>query len=244
MIVVVEGPPGSGKSYSCVTRIYNALNRGQYVATNIQLSEGWALEFAKASRLRRLIPGRVEKLAAKYEANLFMSGDLEELMRVRLQGKGEERGLLLLDEAHNWMNSRTWTAGDRERLVRFFTQHRKLGWNVFLVSQRSAAIDAQVRGLCEYRITLRNLRRVRLAGIPVVPFNLFLALWSWESVSNELVQRDFYRLNKRIARQYDSLALSHGLEEEGFEAIWLPPLAEVPEAPSSVTAEVPNQPAA
>ncbi|MFN8131542.1 MAG: zonular occludens toxin domain-containing protein [Solirubrobacteraceae bacterium] len=59
-----------------------------------------------------------------------MSHDLQELFRVRMPGRREGRGVMVLDEAHNWMNSRLWKDTDRLELVRFFSQHRKLGWDV------------------------------------------------------------------------------------------------------------------
>lgn len=222
MIAVVEGPPGSGKSYSCVKRIIDALDQGKVVATNVDLMPGWSETAARANFLRRCVPGRVSNYVRSYEDRLFVSGDLDELLRVRIPGTKEGRGVMVLDEAHNWCNARFWTDGDRSTLVRFFSQHRKLGWDVYLITQRAENIDVQIRSLAEYRITLRNLRRMKVWGIPLLPFNFFLALWSWEGGVRTLVKRDGYLLHKRIASLYDTLATSHGLEDDEFDPIMLP----------------------
>src|SRR3954462_13363316 len=41
MIALIVGPPGSGKSYTSVALIAEALRNGKPVATNIELSEDW-----------------------------------------------------------------------------------------------------------------------------------------------------------------------------------------------------------
>jgi hypothetical protein len=241
MIAVVEGPPGSGKSFSSTRRIVTALEQGKYVATNIEMEAGgptwddWARAAAKSNAVRRCIPGRVRSSTEWYRRSVFVSGDLDRLMRVRLPPckrcsackrgsacRKESRGVMVLDEAHNWLNARNWQGQDRDRIVKWFTQHRKLGWDVFLITQRGNNIDVQVRALAEYRILLRNLRRVKVWGVPILPFNLFLALWTWEGGTGDLVKREAYLLNKRVAGMYDTMATSHGLEDDEFEPIWLP----------------------
>lgn len=235
MIVLWTGAPGSGKSYSAVKLIVDALEAGKCVATNVALADDWALQAAKGNPFRRLVPGRVKATARRWEARTLVSDDLDDLFRVRLEGRGESRGVMVLDEAHNWVNSRTWDTDEtgqgrskgeatmrRLKVVRFFTQHRKLGWDVFLITQSAEAVDAQIRRLFEYHVTLRNLRRFKVVGIPVMPFNFFLALWGWNDAGGSIVKRQAFRLNRRIARLYDSLALSHGLEDDELAPILLP----------------------
>jgi hypothetical protein len=227
-IMIVEGPPGSGKSFSCVRRIVAALDAGKFVATNVELKPGWELRAARSNWIRRLVPGLVEKTAASYRKRTYISGSLDELMRVRMPGSKEGRGVMILDEAHNWCNARTWNAGGgdgkgrREDLVRFFSQHRKIGWDIYLITQRGENIDAQIRTLAEYRILLRNMRRFKVMGVPLMPFNFFLAIWTWEGGVGTIVKRESYLLNKRIAGLYDTLALSHGMEDLEADPIMLP----------------------
>jgi zona occludens toxin (predicted ATPase) len=236
-ITFVTGTPGAGKSYYAVRRIKAALERGQVVATNVALHDGWATAIARSNPFTRLVPGRVRKKAARYEQRLIVSDDLDELFRVRLHGDGESRGVMVLDEAHNWMNGRSWDVdetGGTERnarsvavnrrmtVVKFFTQHRKLGWEVVLITQAAENLDAQVRRLCEFNTRLRNLRQFKVAGITLFPFNLFIAIKVWNDPSKSIMSREVFRLHRRTARLYDTMALSHGLEDDASDAIWMP----------------------
>src|SRR4051812_24856257 len=114
MIAVIEGVPGSGKSFGAVRRIKAALERGQFVGTNVELEYGWATTIARSNFFRRLLRS-CDTHAASYERRTYVSGELAELMRLRLPSCGkcsncrrdrtcrrEGRGLMVLDEAHNW----------------------------------------------------------------------------------------------------------------------------------------------
>jgi len=256
-IAMVTGAPGSGKSFYAVREIAAALERGQVVATNIELVDGWAVKVARLNVIRRMVPGRVAKTAAAYERRVLVTADLEELFAVRLHGSGEERGLMVLDEAHNWMNARTWDADEtgkaaskgeavRRRLavVRFFSQHRKLGWRVLLITQDEANIDRQVRSLFEYHVKLKNVRNFKLAGLPIVPCNVFVAVWLWNDKTRSRVKVQMYGLRRKVARLYDTMALSHGMEtDELTEPVFLPRPAPAPGPRSPRRRRRPTKPA-
>lgn len=262
MIALVVGPPGSGKSYTSVSIITEALREGRYVATNVELVPDWPAQVVRTWPLWWLRGrGWRERKALELARRVFVSADLEELFRVRVVGCGscsgckagmscrrEGRGVMVLDEAHNWMNARTWDADPtgqaatkteaiarRLKVVRFFSQHRKLGWTVYLITQDEANIDRQVRSLFEYLIRLRNLRNFKVAGVPLVPVNVFLAIWTWNDAAASVAKRQARRLHKRVARLYDTMALSHGLGDDDEAApIWLPVRSgDVPELPTS-----------
>lgn len=233
MIVLWTGAPGSGKSYSAVQLIVDALESGKAVATNVDLVDGWALRAAKGNPLRRCVPGRCARVAAEWEARTLVSADLDELFRVRVHSRKEGSLRLVLDEAHNWVNSRTWDSDGGEggktaavsrrlRVVRYFSQHRKHRADVYLITQSAESIDAQIRRLFEFHVTLRNLRRFRFCGVPVVPFNCFLAIWRWNDPGKSVTRRQLFRLRRRYARLYDTLAVSHG-EELERDLIYLGP---------------------
>ena len=241
-IALVTGAPGAGKTYYAVRRIKAALESGQMVATNIELAAGWAEDIARSNLLTRLVPGRVRKRAAEYRRRVLVSADLSQLFAVRIAGcrkcdgckrhgtcRREGRGVMVLDEAHNWINGRTWDVDEsgssardakgaavRRRLevVRFFSQHRKLGWNVDLITQSAESLDAQVRRLMETHVRLRNIGRFKVAGIRIFPVNLFIAIHIWNDPSKSILKRDVYRLVRRTARLYDTMALSHGLDDD------------------------------
>ncbi len=175
----------------------------------------------------------LQERARRYERLVFISEDLAELLRVRLRGDKEGRGVLVLDEVHRWANSRTWDSdesgeqlskseavGRRLELVKWFSAHRHYGWEVYLGTQTEETIDRQIRKLAEYIVICRNLRRFRVWGIKLFPFNFFMALWCWNDQARTIMRRQAYPLKRRVARLYST----HGLAivDEPQDPIWLP----------------------
>jgi zona occludens toxin len=226
MIVMVTGPPGNGKSYYALRKLAQALDAGKPVATNVELAPDFARTIARSNPVRRLLR-RTDRAAARIERQAYVSTEpdgLSELFALRLRGKGEGRGVMVLDEAHGWLNARDWSGKGRGDVVRFFSQHRKLGWDVFLIVQDAEMIDRQVRSLIEYHVILRNLKRAKVPvlGIPFAPVNMFLALWTWHGTHRAVVRREVFRLAwpKRL---YDTHQTHHGLTgEDDPSAVWLP----------------------
>jgi hypothetical protein len=251
MLQLVTGPPGTGKTYRSVRKHLEALQSGHYVATNVRLHDGWAESFARENYIDRFLElfvkgkPRIHRKAVQYEERTFISGDLDELFALRLpkceKCKGckqhkscqrEGRGLMILDEAHEWLNARMWdidhtglklsrdeAVQNRLKVVKFFALHRKLGWNVDLVTQSEKRLDNQVRDNFEYHTHLKNMRKFKIWGLfPVVPFNWFWAITDWHASGGERVGIKSYLLIKRIADQYDTMArpeLPHGARELG-----------------------------
>jgi hypothetical protein len=250
MIELVTGKPGSGKSYFCIRKVYGVLSSGLWLAGNLELHDGWALGLARANPLwRALGHDYCERAAKKFEERTYLTHSLDELTRLRLPPCGkcaackkdrrcmkEGRGVMILDEAHNWLNARTWDSDEsgaslskaeavanRLKIVRFFSQHRKLGWRIYLITQDAAQLDNQVRRNFEYHTHLKNLRRLKvpLLGLPLAPFNVFVAVTVWHDSRGSVVGRDVFRLNRRLARWYSTTATSHGLDYDDPRAIWL-----------------------
>lgn len=258
-IYLRTGQPGHGKSYGAIRVIRDALEHGLWVATNIELKPGWALVMARTNLWTRLVPGRSARKAADFERRMFVSHDLGEFARLRLPPCGrcepcksglrcrkEGRGRLVLDEAHNWLNARTWDADEsgqastkaeavkrRLAIVRLFSQHRKLGWHVDLITQDEQNLDRQVRSLFEYHVHLKNLRRYKALGIiPVVPCNVFVAVTTWHDNAKSKLGVETFLLNRKLARCYDTTATSHGLDFDSPDAIYLGVSASQPDLPA------------
>lgn len=237
MISLVVGTLGSGKTYWSVRKIEAALRDGKCVATNVKLTDDFAERIAAHRPRCRFSSAARKRYADKIRRHYFYSDDLDELFRVRLSGSAEGRGVMVLDEAHGWMNARLWNDNRRVEIVRFFTQARKLGWHVYLITQNEKNIDSQVRDLFEYHIRLRNLRRLQFAGFPIVPFNLFMAIRTWNGAGNAIVGRDWYRLTWQKAL-YDTHEIHHGLDETDA-----PPGVVLPRPEVAATAAAPDAPA-
>lgn len=217
MIQAVTGTPGAGKSYYATRIIAAALDSGIPVATNVELRDDAPERIANGNPFRWLIPGRRRRVAEQIRRSLFVSDDLDELFAVQLRGRGENRGLMVIDEAGDELNTRAWNEDGREARITWFRQHRKTGWKVVLIVQDLEMVDKHIRRVVEEHVILRNLRRFRPLGLPVVPFNLFLAirLWAGTGTGGRIrLGTQCYRLSRRIAGLYNTHQLLHGMDEQ------------------------------
>lgn len=241
------GQPGHGKSYGAVVCIRDALENGEWVATNIPMAEGWARTMARTNWLRRVIPGRVDKVAAGFAERLYVLEDLSELRRLVLPACGkcpgcrrgpgcqrEGRGRAVLDEAHQWLNARTWDADEtgqgstkaqavkrRLDIVRFFATHRHRGWHIELITQDEGNLDRQVRSLFETHTHIKNMRRFKLLGlVPIVPVNVFVQVTTWHDSDKTRLGVKTHLLSKKLARCYDTFGAARALEHDP-DAIFL-----------------------
>lgn len=223
MITLIDGTPGAGKTFAAMRIIAAALGDDKMVVTNCALKPDWALRCAKENPVRRVIPHAAARRAVKLEPRVFVSQDLDEIFRVRVPGADEGRWVVVLDEAHRWMNSRMWAAQGqrRQEIIDWFTAHRHYGCDVYLLTQYVEMIDKQVRHLIEYRTRVRNLKRERIAGVRIFPCNLFAAVTELEGSKAKRRQKtDFYLLNRRIRGMYDTHSLA--LDDAPADTIWLP----------------------
>jgi len=241
-IYLVTGPPGTGKTWFALRTMLEALVRGKWVASNVEMHDHWPKVLARQQWLHVLLHGgltrarRREILAAKaerYREACFVSSSLTELMALRLPPCGkcsacadgltcrtEGRGVMVLDEAHEWLNARTWDTDDSGRelskgeaiamrlaIVRFFALHRKLGWDIYLVTQDEKRLDTQVRGNFEFHTVLKNLRKARVffGLVPLWPRDLFVAITFWHGSKNDRQGTRMYGINK-LANLYDTMA--------------------------------------
>jgi hypothetical protein len=214
VILAVTGTPGSGKSFRLVCEIAQHLQAGGWVATNVRLREDWPERLARRSLLTRFVrPSQRERI---YRDRFIFSEDVDELLRVSLPAPRsrqawEGRGLWVLDEAHENLNSRTWGDENRLKVVKWLSRSRHRGWDVRLGTQHFDSLDKQLRDRVEYEELVRNLKRAQIAGVPVVPFNLFLAIRIWRggpTAQRFIAKRSLYLLDDR-RRLYDT----HGLRE-------------------------------
>lgn len=238
-ITLLVGAPGHGKSYTLIRRIEEAVSKGKPVATNVPLRDDWAFQMARRHTfMARFRKDAVIAKAAKFSRFVIMSTDFDKLLRVRLSGDKEGRGLLVLDEAHRWMNARGWDnamvvnddgsetqmkRGDalakRLRVINHLSAHRHYGFDVILATQSDRSIDNQARELYEFHAEVRNMRRLPWFGA-VFRFNLFLCVTRWNDKAKSKAGVSCYWLNKSLANLYST----HALQEADWpeDAIVLP----------------------
>ena len=218
MIQIIQGTPGSGKSAVATVDMIEFLLSGGVVACNYSLVPGWHYKLAERNLYVRLGFKDRDELAESYWKRAFKIGTSDTLYQLsdRLRalvppGKDgrfrEGAGRLYLDEAQLLFNSRTWQKN--KEFIEFFTQHRKLGWDVYLIAHSVEMIDSQIRFLIEYEARLRNLRKVKLFGLlPVSPYPVFLSIVRYSGISagaGMVAWRRLYALNKTYASLYDSM---------------------------------------
>jgi len=220
MITILQGTMGSGKSATCTAMAFDHLKKGGVVATNFKLVDGWSYELARHSifgmfseRLRCL------NAASHYNRHFFVNSldairsidpkQLAERDLATVDGKYQEgQGLLILDECQLIFNSRKWEKNFS--WIEFFTQSRKLGWDVLLVAHSMDMVDSQIRPLIEFEARFRNLQRVRIPilGLPLSPIPAFLIVYRYAGLgagASNVVKKDIAPLPLWAARLYDSL---------------------------------------
>jgi len=218
MITILQGTPGSGKSSCATVDMLEFLEAGGVVACNYDLVKDWSWKLA--GRNLKVMLGFVdhEILARSYYERAFkvgtadtifqLSSRLKDICKTDKNGRIKEgSGRLYIDEAQLLFNSRSWK--DNMGFIEFFTQHRKLGWDVYLVSHTLDMIDKQIRGLIEIEARLRNLNKVKIFGlIPVSPWPMFLTIFRYAGIAagaGTISHRRCYSLRKRYSELYDSM---------------------------------------
>lgn len=68
--------------------------------------------------------------------------------------------------------------------IKFFTQHRKLGYNFIVISQSDRMIDKQIRSLFEYEIKHRKVNNFKIGKL--LPMSTFVGVSYWYGVSEKL----------------------------------------------------------
>lgn len=161
MIYIITGHLGAGKTLLAVSMaIERYLRQGKRVASNMTLNLDASMPAASRATAVKLpfIPKQehLDALGKGYDDS---------------QGYDESKfGLVLLDEAGSWLNSRDWSDKDRRGLFTWLTHARKYGWDVALIVQDFEALDAQVRrSICETFVKCSRLDRVK---VPVLGISL------------------------------------------------------------------------
>lgn len=198
MIYLYSGTPGSGKSYHAVVDIKKKLARKtkNRVIANFPLSvdAGDRFEYWDNSEVR------IDRLCA-YSVEHLRRGV-------------EGQALLVIDEAQCIFNSRDWNGKGivgsalkrdpetRMDWIKFFSQHRKFGYNIILIAQNDKMLDKQIRALVEYDVKHIKMNNGFFFFLPTS----FMAVEKWYGQNMKLGTQVLW-YHKRIAALYDSYAM-------------------------------------
>lgn len=200
MITLYSGTPGAGKSLHLASRLYHWMQyKSAPIIGNFECNFS-SIKKPKGQFLyidnSQLVPERLINFSHNYES--YVGRRLKE---------GEI--LLVIDEAQLLFNSREWVKTDRAEWCAFFTQHRKLGYEVVLVAQFDRMLDRQIRSLIEYEWIHRKVSNFGVAGKFLSAFcggKLFVAVKVWYPM-REKVGSEFFFYRKRFSDIYDTYAL-------------------------------------
>lgn len=191
MIYFYSGTPGSGKSLHVARDIYFRLNRNKKypnVIANFMINE-------------KMIKNKKAKFIYKDNSELTVEFLLNYALKNHKIGV-ENQTLVVVDECSVIWNSRSWMKDhDRMEWLKFFVQHRKLGYNFILISQTDRQIDRQIRSLFEYEVKHRKVNNFKIGRLLPVP--TFAAITYWYGL-NERLGVEFFTYRRKWSKFYDS----------------------------------------
>jgi hypothetical protein len=202
MIWMYTGTPGSGKSLHSVQDILDASFRGQQVIANFPV-----------------FPTKKQQRTGKLPL-YWDNGDITVKKLVRYARKNHKKGkegqtLLIIDECAILFNCRAFNAKGRMEWLRFFSQHRKYGYNIIMITQWDRMIDRQIRVMAEYNVVHRSVNNFRFIGMLLTMFRIkmFAAITKWYG-NGEVTGKSFFRGKKKLYKMYNSYAEFCGWDDE------------------------------
>lgn len=195
--MLYTGTPGSGKSYHAARDIVGRLKRGGGLIANFPVNSS----FVKKPKAHVEYWDNTELTAAKLVQYAFEHDQI---------GK-EGSCLLVIDECQIIFNCRDFGRKDRNAWVQFFAQHRKLGFNVILITQSDRMLDKQIRSLVEDEVKHRKLNNFGFGGMVLGLLTLgrswFIAIDYWYGGNKLKLGHQVFPYNKRYEGVYDSYRL-------------------------------------
>lgn len=193
MIYFYSGTPGSGKSLHVARDIYNRLNKNKKnprVIANFMINT-------------KMIKNKKAVFIYKDNEDLTVGYLLDYALKNHKLGE-ENQTLVVVDECSIIWNAREWQNNhNRMDWLKFFTQHRKLGFNMIVISQNDRQIDRQIRMQFEYEIKHRKINNFKIGKF--LPMAVFVAVEYWYGV-NEKIGAEFFGYKRKWGRFYDSYA--------------------------------------
>ncbi len=196
-ISLYSGTPGSGKSLRAAYKLIEWRKMGRAVIANFPISDDYFSKFKKKLGSFTYVENR--DLSVPY---------LREYAKENHIPFKEHQTLLIIDECASMFNSRNWDRKDRSDWILFFQQHRKLGYDVILISQSDRLIDRQIRAFIEMEYKHRALTHYKTFGwiLSLICGGLFYWSEYWYGM-NLKTNGSLFLLNRKKAKIYDSFKI-------------------------------------
>jgi len=196
-VTLYSGTPGSGKSLRAAYKIISWLKSGRAVIANFPIDETY---FSKCRK-------KVGDFTYFDNQELTVKM-LKEYSKEHHKPFREHQTLLVIDECAAMFNTRTYGRADRMDWIFFFQQHRKLGYDVILISQSDRLIDRQIRAFIETEYKHRAIKNYKTFGwlISLICGGLFVAVEYWYG-AHLRCGSEMFLLNKKKAAIYDSFKI-------------------------------------
>lgn len=196
MIELYSGTPGSGKSLHCAKDIILHIKLKRPIICNFDVDLS---NYPKLNKDKYFTYVTNENITPQF---------LYDFSKAYFKNKKviEERIFLVIDEAQLIFNAREWQKQGRNEWLSFFTQHRKLGYHIILITQFDRMLDRQIRCLIEYEWIHRKVGNIGVGGL-IFSFlalgNLFICVKKFYPL-NEKVGQDFFKAKKKLYQIYDT----------------------------------------
>jgi len=205
---VITGLYGSGKSYYGVSRIYLELvNTKHHVWTNVR--------GIRPERFASVLRDRTgSDCGAMERIHVISDDEIPNLVTIT----SEKGGLLVIDEAWKWFNSRDWSSAER-RLVGFrdlicALRHEEL--EVLLMTQSFSDLDSMIRRRAQLHIKCFNLASLPVFGFVLPPILNVKEFASEENGKPKLcLSTKRYFVDPKIGSCYQTKGLAKGEGAEG-----------------------------
>lgn len=179
MIAYVTGPLGAGKTYYGCRKIADGLLKGKVVLTNVQLAENWEHTIlSHAPHYRIAGKRRKREFRMEMRERYAYVPSIDEIVHARIHGRGQERGIRVIDEAHNEINNREWAEHNQKQMLKVMALSRKRGWDDYIIAQHQNNTDAALRRIATVEIRMVDWQQVTKLPVfqtKLLPFHLFLA---------------------------------------------------------------------
>lgn len=156
------GTPGSGKSLHTARVVYTWLSRKNRVFANFNVNID---TFSK--RQQAYVRGSFIEFDMYDISPAFFQNYARAFFKRNERGRiKESQCLIVIDECQNIFGSEDWNVSGRREWRKFFSQHRKYGYDIVIVTQpdKGRGLDRKILANVEYEFAHRKLTNYGIFG--------------------------------------------------------------------------------